>query len=68
MLMTYRVVGVSGAEAVTLNVSAPSGFFSFSNVVSGDVYVCGGQSNMAFATSQVRSPKLTVEFSQSSYT
>ena len=42
----------SGAEAATLNVSATSGFFSFSNVVYGDVYVCGGQSNMAFATSQ----------------
>ena len=42
----------SDGDAVTMNVSAASGFFSFSNVVSGDVYLCGGQSNMAFATSQ----------------
>ena len=36
------------AEGLTLSVSAPSGSFSFRDVAIGEVWLCSGQSNMAF--------------------
>ena len=52
VLLAPRPATPSGAPALELKVSAPSGSFSLSNVVFGDLFLCGGQSNMAFATSQ----------------
>jgi hypothetical protein len=40
------------ATGLSLQVSAKSGSFQAKNVAVGDVYVCGGQSNMAFAITQ----------------
>lgn len=36
------------ADGLTLTVSAPSGSFSFKDVAIGEVWLCSGQSNMAF--------------------
>jgi hypothetical protein len=40
------------ATGLSLEVSAESGSFHAQNVAVGDVYLCGGQSNMAFAITQ----------------
>ncbi len=57
----------ASANSYTLTVTSNNETFSFNNVVMGDVYLCGGQSNMAFYVSGSNSDQVANAVADSNY-
>ncbi len=77
---TYNTIGDSNGKfttnlpaknasntSYTLSVSSNNETFSYTNIVMGDVYLCGGQSNMAFLVSGSNPDQVTNAIADSNY-
>ena len=55
------------SEIYTMKIKADNDSVSYSNIVMGDVYLCGGQSNMAFKVTSIKSDQLANAKADSNY-
>lgn len=57
----------ASASSYTMTVSSNNETFSYSNIVMGDVYLCGGQSNMAMTINSVQADQKTNATTDANY-
>ncbi len=64
---TFLPAKATSASSYVLSVSSNNETFSYSNIVMGDVYVCGGQSNMALTVNGTQPDQLANATADATY-
>lgn len=64
---TFLPAKSASASFYTLSVASNNQTFTYSNIVMGDVYLCGGQSNMAFLVNATNPDQLANAIADSNY-